>query len=256
MTTAEWQWTVPIAFIGAGILASDTAIERHVPTNPTTVSHAVTASNAGIAAMAGVGAGMFLWGHLTNNDQERETGLLSGEAGIDAFLDTEILKYAFGRDRPFTGDGRGRFFQGGDSFPSQHAATSWAIASVIAHEYPGPLTQMLAYGAAGGIRATRIVGQQHFTTDLLVGSALGWYMGRQVFRSRSHYSDAEIAKWGTFSKNETSDNGREPGNMGSPYVPMDSWVYPAMERLIAFGYIRPPISVCAPGRAWSVRVCW
>ena len=238
MTTAEWQWTVPLAFVGAGMLASDTAIEKHVPTNPTTVSHAVTASNAGLAAMAGVGAGMFLLGHFANNDQERETGLLSGEAGIDAFLDTEILKYAFGRDRPFTGDGRGHFFQGGDSFPSQHAAISWAIASVIAHEYPGPLTQMLAYGAAGGITAARFVGQQHFATDLLVGSALGWYMGRQVFRSHSHYSDAEIARWGTFSKNDTSDNGRDPANMGSPYVPMDSWVYPAMERLIALGYIQ------------------
>ena len=156
MTTAEWQWTVPLAFVGAGMLASDTAIEKHVPTNPTTVSHAVTASNAGLAAMAGVGEkGMFLLGHFANNDQERETGLLSGEAGIDAFLDTEVLKYAFGRDRPFTGDGRGRFFQGEIPFPSQHAAISWAIASVIAHEYPGPLTQVLAYGAAGGITAAR-----------------------------------------------------------------------------------------------------
>ena len=26
--------------------------------------------------------------------------------------------------------------------------------------------------------------------------------------------------------------------MGSPYVPLDSWVYPAMERLAAFGYIK------------------
>ncbi len=252
MTTAEWQWTVPLAFVGAGILASDTAIEKHVPTNPTTISHAVTASNAGLAAMAGVGAGMFLLGHFTSNDQERETGLLSGEAGIDAFLDTEVLKYAFGRDRPFTGDGRGRFFQGGDSFPSQHAAISWAIASVIAHEYPGPLTQILAYGAAGGISAARFVGQQHFATDLLVGSALGWYMGRQVFHSRSHYSDAEIARWGTFSKNDTSDNGRNPGNMGSPYVPMDSWVYPAMERLIAFGYIQ---SADLGMRPWTRMEC-
>ena len=252
MTTAEWQWTVPLAFVGAGMLASDTAIEKHVPTNPTTVSHAVTASNAGLAAMAGVGAGMFLLGHFANNDQERETGLLSGEAGIDAFLDTEVLKYAFGRDRPFTGDGRGRFFQGGDSFPSQHAAISWAIASVIAHEYPGPLTQVLAYGAAGGITAARFVGQQHFATDLLVGSALGWYMGRQVFRSRSHYSDAEIARWGTFSKNEALDNGRDPGNMGSPYVPMDSWVYPAMERLIALGYIS---SADLGMRPWTRMEC-
>ena len=26
--------------------------------------------------------------------------------------------------------------------------------------------------------------------------------------------------------------------MGSPYVPLDSWVYPALERLAAFGYIK------------------
>ena len=237
LSQSEWQWTVPLAFVGAGLLASDTAIEKHVPTSTTTVSHAVTASNAGLGAMAGIGAGMFLWGHITGNDQERETGLLSGEAGIDAFLDTEVFKYAFGRERPFTGDGRGRFFQGGTSFPSEHASISWAIASVIAHEYPGPMTQFLAYGLAGAISAARIAGHQHFATDALAGSALGWYIGRQVFRSHSHYSDADIAKWGTFRKNEKEDNEHEPRNMGSPFVPLDIWVYPAMERLIALGYI-------------------
>ena len=36
MTASQWQWTVPLAFVGAGLLASDTAIEGHVPTNPTT----------------------------------------------------------------------------------------------------------------------------------------------------------------------------------------------------------------------------
>src|ERR1700722_13046767 len=136
MSLREWQWTVPLAFAGAGLLASDTAIEKHVPTNPSTVSHAVTASNAGLGAFAGLGAGMFLLGHFSGNDQERETGLLSGEAGIDALLETEAFKYIFGRDRPFTGNGRGQFFQGGNSFPSLHASVSWAIASVIAHEYP------------------------------------------------------------------------------------------------------------------------
>lgn len=152
---------------------------------------------------------MFLWGHVANNDQQRETGLLSGEAGIDAFLDTEVFKYALGRDRPFTGDGRGRFSQGGDSLPSQHAAISWAIASVIAHEYPGPATQLLAYGLAGGVSAARFASQKHFASDVVLGSALGWYIGRKVYRSHSHYSDADIAKWGTFSKGEGADEGRE-----------------------------------------------
>jgi hypothetical protein len=253
MTRTEWQWTVPAAFVGAGLLASDTAIEKHAPTNPTTMSHAVTVSNAGLGAMAGVGAGMFLWGHVKKNDEQRETGLLSGEAGIDAFLDAEAFKYAFGRERPFTGDRRGRFFRGGTSFPSEHAAVSWAIASVIAHEYPGPMTQFLAYGLAGGISASRFIGQKHFATDVLVGSALGWYIGRQVFRSHSQYGDFGNTKWGTFSKtDQIYSTASEPRNMGSPYVPLDSWIYPAMERLIGMGYVQ---SADLGMRPWTRMEC-
>jgi hypothetical protein len=252
MADADLHWAVPLVFAGAALVASDTAIEKHVPTDPSTVSHAATASNAGLAAMGGIGAGMFLWGHLAHDDQQRETGLLSGEAGVDAFLDTEIFGYAFGRERPFSGNGRGRFFQGGDSFPSHHAAISWAIASVIAHEYPGPLTQLLAYGAAGGISAARFAGQKHWASDLAVGSALGWYTGRQVFRSHSQYSSSEIAKFGTFSKGDRTETVREPGNMGSPYVPLDSWVYPALDRLTAFGYIHDGF---ADMRPWTRLEC-
>lgn len=253
MTKAEWQWTVPLAFVGAGLLASDTAVEKHVPTSSTTVSHAVTASNAGLVGLAGVGAGMFLLGQAAHDDQQRETGLLSGEAGIDAFLETTVFKYALGRDRPFIGDGRGRFFQGGDSFPSEHASVSWAIASVIAHEYPGPMTQLLVYGLAGGVSAARVAGQKHFAADAVVGSALGWYTGRQVFRSHSHYSNADIAKYGTFSKGEEGkDTARDPQNMGSSYVPVDSWVYPAFDRLLAAGYANDRTGSIRP---WSRLEC-
>ena len=248
---SDLHWMIPMAFAGAALLASDTAIEKHVPTNPNTVSHAVTASNAGLGAMVGVGGGLFLLGQYAGNDQQRETGLLSGEAAIDAFLDTEVFKYAFGRERPFTGDGKGKFFQGGTSFPSEHASVSFAIASVIAHEYPGPLTKILVYGIASGVGAARIVGHQHFATDVIVGSAFGWYTGRQIFRSHSQYSDAEIARWGTFSKGE-QDTTREAHNMGSPYVPLDSWVYPAMDRLTALGYIHTGF---ADMRPWTRLEC-
>jgi membrane-associated phospholipid phosphatase len=251
MTLTDLQWTVPLAFFGAALVASDTAIEKHVSTNPATVSHAVTASNAGLAALGAAGGGMFLWGQLAHNDEARETGILSAEAGIDAFLDTEIFAYATGRDRPFAGNGRGRFFQGGDSFPSQHAAISWAIASVIAHEYPGALTQLMAYGLASGVSAARFAGQKHFASDVVVGSALGWYLGRQVFRSHSQYSDADIAKWGTFRKND-DETRRESRNMGSPYVALDSWIYPALDRLTALGYIH---SGFADMRPWTRLEC-
>ena len=38
------------------------------------------------------------------------------------------------RQRPYLGAGSGHFFAGGSSFPSEHAAVSWAVAGVMAHD--------------------------------------------------------------------------------------------------------------------------
>ena len=237
----QWDWALPSILVGGLFIKADGTIEKHVPTSKSTVSHGVTYSNAGVAALAAGGGGLFLLGHLQNDDQKRETGILAGEAAIAAFVDTEVFKYAAGRERPFTGSGTGRFFVGGDSFPSTHASVSWAIASVIAHEYPGPLTQFLAYGMAGSVSAARWAGQKHFASDVIIGSALGWYMGYQVFHAHSRYSDAERARYGKFYKGVEEDEEFKPlrktRNMGSSYLPLDSWVYPALERLAGLGYI-------------------
>ncbi len=194
-------------------------------------------------------------GHLSHDDQRRETGILAGEAAIGTFADVELFKYAAGRERPFVGTSPGRFFVGRDSFPSAHASVSWAIASVIAHEYPGPLTQVLAYGVAGGVSAARFVGHKHFASDVIISSALGWYMGRQVFLSHSHYSNVDIARYGTFTQgveSEEAESARKTRNIGTSYVPLDSWIYPAMERLAALGYLE---KVSLGLRPWTRLEC-
>jgi membrane-associated phospholipid phosphatase len=255
MSQKQWEWAPAAILVGGLFIKADQTIENHVPTNKTTVSHAVTASNAGVGALAATGAGLFLLGHLQSDDRKRETGILAGEAAIGALADTEVFKYAAGRERPFTGTSPGRFFVGGDSFPSAHASVSWAIASVIAHEYPGPLTQLLAYGTAGGVSAARWAGQKHFFSDVAIGAALGWYMGREVYRSHSHYSDADAARYGTFYKAEESEEAQALNRtrfMGSAYVPMDSWVYAALERLSALGYIQ---SESLSIRPWTRLEC-
>ena len=256
MSQKQWEWAPAALVVGGLFIKADQTIEKHVPTNKTTVSRAVTASNAGVGILAATGAGLFLLGHLQNDDQKRETGILAGEAAIGALADTEIFKYAAGRERPFTGTSPGRFFVGGDSFPSAHASVSWAIASVIAHEYPGPLTQLLAYGTAGGVSAARWAGQKHFFSDVAIGAALGWYMGREVYRSHSHYSDADMAKYGTFIRAEETDTEGQRLDrtrmMGSSYLPLDSWAYPALERLAALGYIH---SASLSLRPWTRLEC-
>jgi len=45
---------------------------------------------------------------------------------------------------------------------------------------------------------------------------------------------------------------RNPKNMGSPYVPLDSWVYPLFDRLIATGYVQ---SAFLGMRPWTRMSC-
>ena len=81
----------------------------------------------------------------------------------------------------------------------------------------------------------RITGQKHFAADVFVGSALGWYFGREVYRK---HHDPELGGPGWEVSSNAGDEPRAPANMGSPSVPLDSWVYPAIERLAALGYVR------------------
>src|SRR5207247_6261179 len=171
------------------------------------------------------------------DDRMSEAGLLSGEAAINSTAVTFLLKNATRRQRPFQKNGNGTFFQGGSSFPSEHAAIAWSVASVLAHEYPGTLTKIMAYGLATTVSATRVTGQQHFTSDVIIGSALGWYFGRQVYRAH-HDTDLGGAAWGNVLPENYGDKTRNPANMGSPSVPLDSWIYPALERLVVLGYMK------------------
>src|ERR1039457_1149182 len=78
-------------------------------------------------------------------------------------------------------------------------------------------------------------------------------MGTQIYRARSQEADISAANWGTFEREPKSDS-YDPTYMGTTFVPLDSWVYPAFERLAALGYlpteiieIRPwPRPQCAP----------
>lgn len=231
----DLEWIVPFAGITAGFIQGDSWTSKQIPLSQ--VDRSKTFSNYATYSLIGAGAGSFLLGHIKNDDQMSETGLLSGEAAINATAISYFIKNVARRERPYQENGTGSFFQGGSSFPSEHAAIAWSIASVMAHEYPGTLTKILAYGLATGVSATRVTGQQHFPSDVIIGSALGWYFGRQVYRAH-HDSDLGGSSWGSVLPEKSGDETRNPENMGSPAVPIDSWIYPALERLIALGYIK------------------
>jgi hypothetical protein len=233
--TKDLKWILPAAGITAAFIASDSWWSRQV--NPAHQQTSLTISDYGTYSLIGLGGASFLFGSMTHDDHLQETGLLSAEAAINATGVTYLFKEITQRQRPLQGNGNGDFFTGGSSFFSEHSAIAWSIASVWAHEYPGWLSQIAAYGLASTITVTRVTAKQHFPSDVIVGSALGWYFGRQVYRAH-HDPETGGSAWGNLIEEHTSDKVRNPAYMASPYVPLDSWIYPLLERLIALGYMR------------------
>src|SRR5581483_1966311 len=157
----DFTWMIPLAGVTAGLLVSDAQFARHVHTAPTRTNHYDNISTAGVGALVGVGGGLFFLGLATHDDKKRETGWLAGQAFVNSYALAALGKAITGRERPLEGNGDGSFRSGGNSFPSEHAAAAWSIASVIAHEYPGPLTQLFAYGTAAAVSAARVKARQH-----------------------------------------------------------------------------------------------
>jgi membrane-associated phospholipid phosphatase len=248
---ADANWLVPVSGFAAGLFATDRDVSTHLSSNPTTTSHYKTLSDGGIAALAGGAAAMWVFSYPAHREHWRETGFLAGEAAIDSLVAVEASKYALRRERPFQGDGSGPFFSGGTSFPSEHAAAAWAVAGVIAHEYPGPLPKIFAYGLASLVTYSRIRARQHFNSDVFVGGLMGQFIAQDVY-SRRHDPELGGGEWQSFSAFARAWESGGPQNLGTPYVPLDSWIYPALDRLAGLGLIDSAFSGMRP---WTRREC-
>jgi membrane-associated phospholipid phosphatase len=249
---SDTEWLVPLSGITAGLFVTDRDFSKHLSQSPTTISHYKNLSNAGVGALIGGAGGMWLLGHASHNEHWSETGFLAGEAALNSLVAVESFKYSLRRERPYQGNGSGSFFQsGGTSFPSEHAAAAWSVAGVIAHEYPGPLTKIMAYGLASLVDISRVRAQQHFPSDVVVGAVIGNLIAQNIY-SRHHNPDLGGSEWRSISQIFRGDGNSSPANQGSPYVPMDSWVYPAFDRLAALGYVNSGIFGMRP---WTRLEC-
>ncbi len=167
--------------------------------NPSLNSEATTASNGLVGGFIAAPATIFALGAMHHDDHATETGILGGEAVVDSLVVSEVLKAISMRERPTVDGAKGKFFESGvgldSSFPSNHAIVAWSSAAVIASEYPGALTEIAAYGLATGVSVTRVLARQHFPSDVLVGSAVGWMIGRYVVHKHRR-TDWLTAHWG------------------------------------------------------------
>src|SRR5712692_9949858 len=186
------KWLVPLGLSTGTLIATDrrTAGALHNDRLRLNISRDVAylGSAGGASSIAGA---FYLIGRATHNARARETGLLGGEALIDGGIVAFAIKHATQRRRPRAPE-PGDFFEGGVSFPSGHTTAAWSLATVVANEYRDKrLVQISAYGLATAASMARFTGRNHFLSDVLVGSAIGYGIGRYVYRTHHDPSLSE-----------------------------------------------------------------
>ena len=179
---SNFKWDA-IVLAGTGaLIATDRHIERHLPGGNVDIY-----TNVSDIALGGTASAVaLLWGYgmKTHNDHLKEMGSLEIEALVNTFLIYTPMQFIAGRQRPGEGNGYGDFGRHHNvdtSFPAGHAMFTIAMASVVAHEYPKPWVEALAYGAAGAVMGGRLLGRDHWSSDVFVGSALGYFIGAHIF---------------------------------------------------------------------------
>jgi hypothetical protein len=189
----DLKWMLPMAAATGVSFSQDTHVNRDIVShNPSFNNTADNVSYDLLYSYIGGSVTMYGTGLFSHNDHLRETGLLSGEAQVDAEIFDTLVKLGSFRERPTPADNyAGDFYQtsaGADSsFISGHAILTWSAAAVIAAEYPSPWKQALVYTGAGATSLTRVLAERHFPTDVLLGSAAGWMIGHYVVRAHHHH---------------------------------------------------------------------
>lgn len=133
----------------------------------------------------GIAAAVYGGGALADSPKWQETGEMLGEAALLADASGYLLKGAIGRGRPTVTSDKGSFrplqFRSDyDSMPSLHTASSFAMASVMAATSESIPAKLLYYTAASFVGFSRIYQDKHWTSDVVLGAALGELCGRVV----------------------------------------------------------------------------
>jgi membrane-associated phospholipid phosphatase len=186
----ETKWWLIFGGATGALIATDKYVSKDAPNTPTLRTLGNDVSYLGDAyTLLPITAAMYFGGTAAGSDHFRETGLLSFESLADVTVVELALKSVFDRQRPLEGQGDGEFeasnTRWNSSFPSGHAIETFALASVVAHEYPHKRwVQILAYCYAGGVVGARLAANQHFPGDVMAGGAIGWFVGDYVYGKR------------------------------------------------------------------------
>lgn len=180
-----WTLALPLAAGTVALKSADRAIVDSLP--GTQGQHdwsrrvSLVGSMAGLAIATG---GAAAYGHYSGRPAWSHIGRDAALALCSGLAVTYALKGVSWRERPDAPGSRGSFYSGGDSFPSGHALTSFAVATAVAAHPAAPRwLKVTLLATAAAISVSRITGYRHWPSDVYFGAFSGVLIGRSVARA-------------------------------------------------------------------------
>jgi membrane-associated phospholipid phosphatase len=195
----DLYYLVPIALVAGTAIVFDEDIHRNImqfKTNNTWVKDVspVFTNGGEIHVVGGISAAFYLAGFVLKDDKAMQTGAIAGYALVNSAVVITILKMIAGRQRPrvdasntwhpfpeslnqFTGTSTDYYA----SFPSGHSIAAFTLATVVAEQYKETkIIPVIMYTLASGVAISRTTENAHWLSDVIVGSALGYGIGKYI----------------------------------------------------------------------------
>jgi membrane-associated phospholipid phosphatase len=138
--------------------------------------------------------GIYSYGLIFDQSKIRNLGLQLVESCTYAGIITTVIKSTSGRSRPYTGKGNMgwhpvQFNTDQTSFPSGHATLAFAVSSVMANYIDNTYWKIGWYTIASLVGTARIYHDKHWLSDVVMGSAIGYFIGDYVTRDPQNKSE-------------------------------------------------------------------
>ncbi len=186
-----------IAGVGVGTLlisTYDDYLRTKVTSGHTKVSdnfNSTVKEYGGTYSILGVAGTLYIGGLLFESDEVSTTGLLVAEGLIISGVTNGLLKFAFGRARPYqnTGSSNFQWFEVGNDFaslPSGHTTVAFTISTVLSERINRWWATIPLYGLAAAAGYSRMYHDMHWASDVFLGAAIGYFSGKAIVAAEKH----------------------------------------------------------------------
>lgn len=193
----KYQWIAisGVVVVGAFFYSQDRNIQKVLQKNEHPIlgsasTYGLEPWGSGLYTLPALGL-LYGIGAIVKDDKARYTALKGGEGFLLAFITGQILKQITHRHRPYADNPSNPYLWDGpfkpisnSSFPSGHALIAFTVATVVATSYSQNIwVPLVSYSLAGLVAASRVYQNDHWFSDVFIGAALGFTIGKTIMNN-------------------------------------------------------------------------